>query len=365
MRTSLAMAALAFLAANCGAASIRRDMKTTLGQNTERELRLAWGNFPAGNIVIRKVADHTTYSTYYLVMRSLYPSGLVKNDFIPGDFMRQRNGSKKLAVLLSGMGETVSTMTIADSLVQAGYDVLRLYPGIQLFDFRELDAKEHWSKEEFRIFVRRGRDVLRIRYKDLTYIIRDFKTTYNYPEIGIMGISLGGISAYYLSGSYPELFQSTIGVITGGSLCEILIVSEEPRIIEIRNKVFAKFDIMKDKARGILCEELGEVDPLSVAHNIDKDRALLVSNIFDTVIPYEFTRKLWRSAGRPRWKVMAVKIPIFWAVNHSFWLNGHYSSATALFLPVPLFENSHAIPYPLIPRTASSIIIDHFESTLK
>lgn len=346
--------------------SVRSDIDAERVQNVKRELKIGRVNFSPGEVRVRKIADHPNYTVYYLVTRSLVPSGISKNDFIPGDFTKQRHGSKKLAVLLSGMGETGSTMRIGNRLASAGYDVLRLYPKIQIFDLGELDTKDHWTKKEFRDFVRLGRTTLATRYGDVRHIVSHFKEAYRYKSIGIMGVSLGGITAYYLSGSNPDLFQSTIGIVTGGNLCEILLVSGEPKIAKIRDKIFAKFDIKMDEAREILCDELNDIDPLSVASRVPRKQALLVSNVLDSVIPHRYTKELWRKAHRPKWKfIMPMKFPVFWAVNKSFWLDGHYSSGLALLVPVPLFEFWGPVPFPVCPKTASSIVLDHFERTLK
>lgn len=344
--------------------SMRGGTDTRRGEESKLELRVARENLHPGEITLREVADQKTFTTSYLVAKSLEPSGVSKNDFIPGDFMRQRRGARKLTVLLSGMGETVSTIRIANRLAGAGYDVLRLYPKIQLFDIKKLDTKEHWTREEFRAFVREGEKTLATRYEDVRHIVSQFKERYGYQQIGVMGISLGGITAYYLAGSYPDLFQSVAGVITGGSLCEILLVSEEPRIVEIRNKIFTKFDIKLDEAREILCKELSAIDPLSVASRINPKKALLVSNALDTVIPHRYTKRLWLAAHKPQWKITAIKLPVFWGVNCSFWLDGHYSSGIALIIPAPFFEFWGPIPYPIF-QSAGSIILNHFDKTLK
>jgi len=270
--------------------------------------------------------------------------------------MRQHAGSQKLAVLFSGMGETASTITIANRLASAGYDVLRLYPKIQFFDFDLLDTKEKWDSGELRTFVRGGALALATRYEDMHRLVERFKQMYGYSTVGVMGISLGGITAHYLSGSHPEMFQSTVGIITGGKLCEILLVSEEPRIKEISNKVFEKFTVTHDEARDILCEELQEIDPLRVADRIPAKQALLVSNIADQTIPYRFTKMLWRAAGRPAWKLMALKLPF---------ARGHESSGFALFFPVPLFQKWGCFYLPVWPQNADSLVLRHFESTLK
>ncbi len=331
----------------------------------ERELKNRIVNLAPGEMVFESVEENHSYEVFSFIYRSRGISGGSK-DFISGEFYKLKKTPERLAVLIPGMGESISTKKSASVLAENNFDVVRFLSGVEIFDLNELDKKEKFSAEEFSEFVKIGRKNLETCYADYFNIINQLKLAFHYRRIGISGVSLGGIFAYYLGGKYPEIFNSIVGIVTGGDLAGILMSSSETKIKKIRVKIFEKFDITEDEALKVLSEELFSVDPLSVAKNINPSHALLVSNVFDTVIKYKYTKKLWRASGKPTWKIMAINIPVFWFHNASFWLDGHYSAGIALFVPVPLFVNYGPLflPSPL-PATAPSLILDHFEWTLR
>ena len=61
-------------------------------------------------------------------------------------------------------------------------------------------------------------------------------------KFGIMGMSPGGMISTYVAGSDPDILVSVI-VIGGGNVPGILTCSDQARIVEIREKRMAKFNI--------------------------------------------------------------------------------------------------------------------------
>jgi len=330
----------------------------------KRNLHVRWELMKPKELVMERTETCPKYDIHYFVYKSYLATSVKRNDFMRGELLKQKSGSKRLVVLISGMGESVSTKPIAEALADDGYDVLRLYSKIQIFNVRELQDADTLEKTEFPRFVHAGALVLEARYKDYFDIILEIKNSNSYEFTGIYGVSLGGITAFYLAGSHPELFNSVIGAVTGGNLAEILLVSSEPGIKKTRDLVMEKFGITIDEARIVLRKELVHIDPLAVASALDPRQALIISNFFDTVIPNRFTRELWNASNRPRWKITAIKLPVFWATNNTFWLDGHYSSGLALFAPTPFFEFFGSIPILTSFKSVNSIVLDHFYRTL-
>jgi hypothetical protein len=74
---------------------------------------------------------------------------------------------------------------------------------------------------------------------------------------------------------------------------------------------------MPDAAlKAMVAEALRGVDPLSYAKRVDPRRVLLITAVFDEVIPKRFGDRLWRRMGRPE----VVRIP-----------TGHYTAG--LYFP--------------------------------
>lgn len=127
-------------------------------------------------------------------------------------------------------------------------------------------------------------------------------------QLGITGISLGGIVATLAASADPE-FERACLILAGGNLEKIIRESEETRDIrDVWER--KKFDLEHVRA------ELAQVDPLTYANRL-KDRKVLMFNASnDRVIPPDCTKALWRSMGEPE---------IHW------WPANHYSAA--FYLP--------------------------------
>ncbi|MBI2035518.1 MAG: hypothetical protein HYT12_02450 [Candidatus Liptonbacteria bacterium] len=342
--------------------------KSLPGQGSEVAKRYLMAKIPEllpGEIALAVMGESTEREDLLFVYKSEKITGINRNDIIFGEFFKSKKNNAKLAVLLPGKGESISTDWPARTLAERGFDVVRFLAKFTIFDLTLLDRKERFTKTEFEGFAKVVADTFETRYNDYLNIITKLKEANSYSRIGISGVSLGGISAYYLSGAHPEIFQSTVGITTGGDLAGILMSSAESGIERIREEIFKKFGIAEDEALKILRAELKHIDPLSVAKNINPESALLVSNILDSVIPHRFTKKLWEAANRPTWKLAVIKIPIFWLRDYSFWLDGHYSAGLALFVPIPLFEFWGPFLLPGMPSTLDFLIVRHFERTLK
>jgi len=127
-------------------------------------------------------------------------------------------------------------------------------------------------------------------------------------QLGITGISLGGIVATLAASADPE-FERACLILAGGNLEKIIRESEETRDIrDVWER--KKFDLEQVRA------ELAKVDPLTYADRLKNRKVLMFNASNDRVIPPDCTKALWQSMGKPE---------IHW------WPANHYSAA--FYLP--------------------------------
>jgi hypothetical protein len=131
-------------------------------------------------------------------------------------------------------------------------------------------------------------------------------------RLGAVGISMGGIVGGILLAVEPSLCGAAL-CLSGGDLADLLMVSAEARAQSWRE--------WRRSADGLLGSQLRrEValhvrsDPAALGPYVATDRVLLLSAMFDEVVPARSQRVLWESFGRPQRRLLPV---------------GHYTSAVA------------------------------------
>jgi dienelactone hydrolase len=127
-------------------------------------------------------------------------------------------------------------------------------------------------------------------------------------QLGIMGISLGGITAA-LAVSLEPRFSKACLLLAGGDMGEVAWNSTEMAPLRKR---WAESGGSKED----LFATLRVVDPVTYARPMPGRRILMLNASQDEVIPPACTRALWRAFGEPE---------IIW------WDAGHYSSVRYIF----------------------------------
>lgn len=127
-------------------------------------------------------------------------------------------------------------------------------------------------------------------------------------RLGIMGISLGGITAA-LAASVEPRFTSVCLILAGGDMGEVAWTSTE--MAPLRSSWLAS-----GGTRESLFAVMKIVDPVTYARPVEGRRVLMLNANRDEVIPRECTLALWRSLGEPE---------IVW------WDAGHYTAVRYLF----------------------------------
>ena len=130
-------------------------------------------------------------------------------------------------------------------------------------------------------------------------------------RIGVVGVSLGAISAALVAGVDPR-FSRNVVVLGGGDPAAILWHAPETEAVRDR-LVALGYDLARTRelARG--------VDPIPFARRADTKRVLMINATSDATMPRECTMALWEALGKPT---------IHW------YPAGHYTMA--LFVPAIL-----------------------------
>jgi dienelactone hydrolase len=127
-------------------------------------------------------------------------------------------------------------------------------------------------------------------------------------QLGVFGISLGGITAALAAEAEPRL-QNVFMALAGGDVGQVGVKS--PYSSLARKKWLENGGTLESFAAA-----LRPVDPVTYAKNLHGRRLIMVNARYDEIIPPECTVSLWRSLGEPE----------------IVWLDcGHYSSARFMF----------------------------------
>lgn len=134
-------------------------------------------------------------------------------------------------------------------------------------------------------------------------------------KIGVLGVSLGGITAARALGREPRFYKGVL-MLAGGDLPNLIGHSKESRFVE---RIFKKG---KGQEQAALLDKLKSIDPIATADKL-KSRAkagkiMMINAENDEVMPRRCTTKLAEAMG-------LTEKDIHWIKGA-----GHYSSAVAL-----------------------------------
>lgn len=127
-------------------------------------------------------------------------------------------------------------------------------------------------------------------------------------QIGILGISLGGITAALALGIEPRFTKACL-LLAGGDMGQV--VWQSPEMAELRKRWTAA-----GHTREELFEIFRPVDPVTYAKPVAGRQILMLNASHDEVVPPACTKALWRAFGEPE---------IVW------WNAGHYTAVRYLF----------------------------------
>lgn len=124
-------------------------------------------------------------------------------------------------------------------------------------------------------------------------------------QLGIVGISLGGITASLAASAEPR-FVKVCPILAGGDLSDILREAQERHLATARDSWQAKGHSLNE-----LTALMNTVDPCCCLHDNACRKVLMLNASKDEVIPRVCTDSLWKAFGNP---------PIVW------YDCGHYSA---------------------------------------
>lgn len=112
-------------------------------------------------------------------------------------------------------------------------------------------------------------------------------------QLGVFGISLGGIMATLSAEAEPRL-SKCCSLLAGGDLARVLRDTNERRIVEAR-----RLWTSKGKTIDELIDLMKTVDPCTYGKCLHGRKVLMLNAKNDEVIPPECTESLWEACGRP------------------------------------------------------------------
>jgi cephalosporin-C deacetylase-like acetyl esterase len=127
----------------------------------------------------------------------------------------------------------------------------------------------------------------------------------DHEQLGIFGISLGGITAALAATAEPR-FTKVCPVLAGGDLNAILKNSKESHLVTAKETWLAQGHTLEE-----LLDLINKIDPCSYGNCVKGRTVLMLNAEQDEVIPRQCTTQLWETFGRP---------PIVW------YNCGHYSA---------------------------------------
>ncbi len=193
-------------------------------------------------------------------------------------------------------------------------------PQLKGLDFLARYFATHFAKNDYNaLFIRLNEQSKRLTVDNINdtvnNIIEDhiialdwLEQNYNIEQLGVMGISSGGLTASILSGLEERIDAAILGV-TGGDLPYIIMHSKVGTVQRIKKTALAK--VNEENLYSYL-QDLIEHDPLKYAKNIDARNVLMILANNDKCVPIKKGEELRKEIGYPR----TIYLP-----------TGHYTSA--------------------------------------
>ena len=115
--------------------------------------------------------------------------------------------------------------------------------------------------------------------------------------------------------AHDQRIKAGVLVITGGSLADQSARVKEIEVIDFREPLMKENGWDLETYREQAHRWFDPIDPVAHAHRIDPSRVLMISGVFDRVVPYSASDRLYQAMGKPH----RILIP-----------TGHYSSVVYL-----------------------------------
>ena len=273
------------------------------GPGTRNAELLEYYSYPKQQIKaqVEKIGE----KKHYLVQRIEFPSALnvFGTENIKIEFYVQKKAGKFPTVLvlpISG-GIDFSVRGFAKLFASNGFNCAIVYNRhVDLDDTETAEEVENYFKQT----VLDNRQIL-------DYLVE--REEVDSDRLGCLGLSLGGIRASMIAG-VDERLKCTVMGLAGGSIADINMLSDKKEIRQYKEEL-----IGMGISSEIIYAELSDkviTDPLRLAQYIDARNVLMLTAMFDRVVPRKCCNQLRNAMGKP---------------ETVYLLSGHYSSF--LYLP--------------------------------
>lgn len=116
-------------------------------------------------------------------------------------------------------------------------------------------------------------------------------------EIGVFGISFGGMAAVMLA-ALDDRVDAVVAAMAGGDLPYLMVNTSYRSVARQINRAVRKKGISRERLEQQLAEMIVS-DPLRFAPYVDAEDVLLVMTRTDMIVPFEAQEKLRRELGEP------------------------------------------------------------------
>lgn len=118
-------------------------------------------------------------------------------------------------------------------------------------------------------------------------------------KVGILGSSLGGVTALQLAGVESHRLRAIVTLVAGGNIPEILATSQQRRVKKLRRRRMENLSIESPEIYEELLRKTIRHDPLYFSHKVPKDKVLMIISNSDTAVPTANQRLLHQALGKP------------------------------------------------------------------
>ena len=246
--------------------------------------RFAWQAVPVG-------ADSKTVEVFDVTFPSPVVTPHKNNNTVHAEYYRPKREGKRPAVLVLHIlgGDFPLSRLFCNRLAQQG--VAALFVKMPFYGPRRQpdSSRRMVSANPDETVEGMTQAILDIRRSVAWLAARD---EIDADQIGVFGISLGGITGALAAGVEPRI-QNVCLLLAGGDIGRVAL--DSPEVQKVRGgKPFAPGE------REAMQAALAQIDPITYATGARGKRILLLNAASDEVIPKECTLSLWKSFGEPQ-----------------------------------------------------------------
>jgi pimeloyl-ACP methyl ester carboxylesterase len=258
--------------------------------------------FDYDNYVEQIKSETTTVNDTWTINRIELARGKQDDSNIVIDYYSvEDNGVKPVVVLLPILGgDNIVAKKFAEHLAENGM------PGIIVH--RKEDIEENFD-------IDRMDEMSEVVVTDVRKVMDWIETEeeLDASQVGLMGVSLGGISSALITAVEPRIKASMI-LLAAGDLPYIIAYSKEKKIIARRNEYMAENRLTQETLYQKLKQNFSN-DPMTYAEYTDARKVVMMLAVFDNVVPFHKGRELRQKMGNPKTYYL---------------LSGHYTSGVYL-----------------------------------